>query len=57
MAEFDRGSTGDLRRCALRAEFRILYADSAFSLRRFDQSLDVASRQIAGVPFCSEANR
>jgi hypothetical protein len=57
MAEFDRGSTGDLRRCVLRAEFFTLYADSAFSLRRFDQSLDVASRQIAGVPFCSEADR
>jgi hypothetical protein len=57
MAQFDRGSTGDLRRCALRAEFFVMYADSAFSLRRFDQSLDVAGRQIAGVPFCSTAGR
>lgn len=57
MAEFDRGSTGDARRCALRAEFQILYADSAFSLRRFDVSVDMASRQIAGKPFCSEAGR
>ncbi len=57
MAEFERGSTGDFRRCALRTEFRIMYADSAFSLRRFDQSLDVASRQLAGVPFCAEAGR
>jgi hypothetical protein len=56
MAEFERGSTGDLRRCALRAEFHVLYADSAFSLQRFDQSLDLASRQIAGVRFC-EAGR
>ena len=37
---------------ALRAEFRMRYADSAFSLRRFDESLDVASEQQAGMPFC-----
>jgi hypothetical protein len=55
MADFDRGSTGDLRRCALRAEFRVIYADSDFGKRRFDQSLNVAARQLAGVPFCSEA--
>jgi hypothetical protein len=55
MADFDRGSTGDLRRCALRDEFRVIYADSDFGKRRFDQSLNVAARQIAGVPFCSEA--
>jgi hypothetical protein len=53
MADFDRTPAGDARRCALRAEFRTLYADSAFSLQRFDESLDVAARQQAGVDFCS----
>jgi hypothetical protein len=52
MADFDRSPTGDARRCALRAEFRTLYAGSAFSLKRFDQSLDVAAEQQAGVRFC-----
>jgi hypothetical protein len=54
MADFDRTPAGDVRRCALRTEFRTLYAGSAFSLRRFDQSLDVAARQQAGVRFCTE---
>ncbi|MEV6489224.1 hypothetical protein AB0M20_11435 [Actinoplanes sp. NPDC051633] len=53
MAAFDPSPAGDARRCALRAEFRAEHADSAFSLRRFDQSLDVASRQLAGRPFCA----
>ena len=52
MAHFDTSPAGDAHRCALRAEFFVLYADSPFSLRRFDQSLDVAARQQAGVPFC-----
>jgi len=52
MADFDRTAAGDARRCALRAEFRALYAVSAFSLQRFDQSLDVAARQQGGVRFC-----
>jgi hypothetical protein len=52
MADFDRTAAGDARRCALRAEFRTLHADSAFSLQRFDQSLDVAARQQANVRFC-----
>jgi hypothetical protein len=55
MADFDRTPAGDARRCALRAEFHALYADSAFSLRRFDESLDVSSEQQAGVPFCEGA--
>jgi hypothetical protein len=53
MADFDRKPAGDARRCALRTEFRALYAGSAFSLKRFDQSLDVAAEQQAGVRFCS----
>jgi hypothetical protein len=53
MADFDDSPAGDARRCALRAEFRTLYATSAFSLKRFDQSLDVAAEQQAGVRFCT----
>ena len=56
MAGFEHAA-GNLRRCGLRAEFRTMYADSAFSLNRFDQSLDVAARQMAGVAFCSEIDR
>jgi hypothetical protein len=54
MADFDRTPAGDARRCALRAEFRTRYAASAFSLKRFDQSLDTAAAQQAGVRFCSQ---
>jgi hypothetical protein len=53
MADFDRTPAGDARRCALRTEFRALYAGSAFSRKRFDQSLDVAAEQQAGVRFCT----
>ena len=53
MADFDTRPAGNARRCALRAEFRAMYADSAFTLRRFDESFDVATRQLAGVPFCA----
>ncbi|GAB2624717.1 hypothetical protein Aab01nite_18530 [Paractinoplanes abujensis] len=52
MADFDPGPQGAARRCALRAEFHQLYADSPFSLRRFDESLEVAARQRADVAFC-----
>jgi hypothetical protein len=52
MADFDRTPAGDARRCALRTEFRARYADSPFSLERFDQSLDVAANQQAAMPFC-----
>ncbi len=52
MADLDRTPAGDARRCALRAEFRARYARSPFSLKRFDESLDVAARQQAGVRFC-----
>jgi hypothetical protein len=55
MTDFDRGPAGNARRCALRTEFRTLYAASAFSLERFDQSLDVAAEQQGGMPFCRAA--
>ncbi|MBU2662149.1 hypothetical protein KOI35_01380 [Actinoplanes bogorensis] len=52
MADFDPGPGGAARRCALRAEFLKLYADSPFSVRRFDESLETAAQQRAGVAFC-----
>ena len=52
MADFDPGSDGAARRCALRAAFVKLHADSPFSVRRFDESLEIASRRRAGVAFC-----
>ncbi|HEU4347698.1 MAG TPA: hypothetical protein VFR35_07910 [Actinoplanes sp.] len=57
MAAFDRSPAGDGRRCALRTEFRALYADSPFSLTRFDQAFNQAARQQAGVPFCTGARK
>ena len=52
MADFDPTPAGAARRCALRAEFFAMFADTPFSLRRFDQAFDAAARQRAGVAFC-----
>jgi hypothetical protein len=52
MAAFDRTPAGNVRRCALQGEFTALYPAVAFSQRRFDESLDSAAEEIAGVPFC-----
>ncbi|GID25750.1 hypothetical protein [Paractinoplanes brasiliensis] len=52
MADFDPGPDGAARRCALRAEFLKLYGDWPFSVHRFDESLEAASQQRAGVAFC-----
>ena len=52
MADFDPGPAGAARRCALRAEFRALHADAPYSVRRFDEALEIAARQRAGVPLC-----
>ncbi|MBM2617582.1 hypothetical protein JIG36_18675 [Actinoplanes sp. LDG1-06] len=52
MADFDPGPEGAARRCALRTEFVTLYGDSPFSVRRFDESLEIAARQRADVAFC-----
>jgi hypothetical protein len=52
VADFDPTPAGAARRCALRAEFFVMFASAPFSLRRFDQSFDRAARQRAGVPFC-----
>ena len=57
MAAFDASPAGDARRCTLRAEFRAEHADASFSLARFDESLDVAARELQDVPFCAGAAR
>ncbi|HET6532499.1 MAG TPA: hypothetical protein VFH03_18075 [Actinoplanes sp.] len=57
MANFDTSPAGDAHRCRLRTEFRALYPTLAFSLSRFDTSLNKASRQLAGMPFCAGATR
>jgi hypothetical protein len=54
MADFDPTPAGEGRRCELRAEFRALYGDSPFTLRRFDESLDAAAERRARQPFCGE---
>jgi hypothetical protein len=57
MTDFDHTPAGDARRCALRAEFRSMYATFPYSLSRFDVSFDAAARQRAGVPFCTGVTR
>jgi hypothetical protein len=57
MADFDRTPQGAARRCGLRAEFFALHGDAPSSLSRFDKSLDTATRQRAGVPFCPGVTR
>jgi hypothetical protein len=53
MTDFDNTPAGDARRCALRADFRALHAATPYSMNRFDESLDAAARQRAGVRFCA----
>ena len=62
VADFDRTPAGDVRRCALRAAFiRTSTANHGGVLNereveRFDVSLNRATRQLAGRPFCREAS-
>ncbi len=62
VAGFDPTPAGNTRRCALRDAFRQTSianhrgADPP-ELERFDVSLDRATRQLAGRPFCREAKR
>ncbi len=61
IADFDRTPAGDQRRCGLRAQFvQTSIVDHHGvgyqpEIRRFDLSLDRATRQLAGRRFCSEA--
>jgi hypothetical protein len=59
VAGFDRTPAGNARRCALRDAFRknSHLGVHAPELERFDVSLDRATRQLAGQPFCREAAR
>ncbi|MFC7534248.1 hypothetical protein [Actinoplanes sp. GCM10030250] len=52
MASFERGEAGDARRCALLAEALRNNDSRPFQQQRYTDSLDMAARTIAGVPFC-----
>ncbi|MBG0562058.1 hypothetical protein [Actinoplanes aureus] len=52
MSAFERGPAGDVRRCALLAEVLRVNTGKPFQQQRYTDSLDVAARTIAGVPFC-----
>lgn len=66
VAVFDRTPAGNTRRCALRAEFRVLYPDLPYSrfaraevpgtatpTERLEVTIDMATRQLYGRPFCA----
>jgi hypothetical protein len=62
IAGFDPTPAGDARRCALRDAFRQTslanhHGVDAPELERFDVSLDRATRQLAGRPFCTGGPR
>lgn len=62
VADFDPTPAGDVRRCALREQFSKTstanhHGVNEPELERFDVSLDRATRQLAGRPFCSRAPR
>ncbi|GGN01342.1 hypothetical protein FHR83_000760 [Actinoplanes campanulatus] len=52
MGSFDRSRAGDARRCALLDEAIATNQGKPFLQRRYRDSLDVAARSLAGVPFC-----
>ncbi|MEV0898989.1 hypothetical protein [Actinoplanes sp. NPDC049802] len=55
MGSFERGRAGDARRCALLDEALAANRGKPFLQRRYRDSLDVASRSLAGVRFCERA--
>ncbi|GAA4592003.1 hypothetical protein BJY16_000474 [Actinoplanes octamycinicus] len=60
IVDFDRSAAGDVRRCTLRDQFRAgLPRDRRTGyppeMRRFDQAVDTATRELAGRPFCTKA--
>jgi hypothetical protein len=65
IADFDRTSLGNARRCELREQYRGLYQQGISNskdtaeypgqrspLGRFDATTDIATRQLYGAPFC-----
>ncbi|WP_430783946.1 hypothetical protein [Actinoplanes sp. G11-F43] len=57
MAAFEPGPDGNARRCALLDEAITANAGKPFLQTRYADSLDVASRTLAGVPFCERTAR
>ncbi|MDI6097646.1 hypothetical protein QLQ12_03395 [Actinoplanes sp. NEAU-A12] len=57
MGSFERGRPGNARRCALLDEAIQSYRGKPFLQERYADSLDVAARTLAGVPFCDRAAR
>ncbi|MEV6298632.1 hypothetical protein AB0M02_04420 [Actinoplanes sp. NPDC051861] len=52
MGAFEPGGAGDARRCALLAEALRNNGGGPFQQQRYTDSLDMAARALAGVPFC-----
>ncbi|PWK50343.1 hypothetical protein [Actinoplanes xinjiangensis] len=57
MGGFERSKAGNTRRCALLDEALQTNGHKPFLQRRYTESLDVAARTMAGVPFCDRAVR
>ncbi|AEV88174.1 hypothetical protein ACWT_7164 [Actinoplanes sp. SE50] len=60
IVDFDRSAAGDARRCELRRQFRDSLPPGRRTgyppeLRRFDQAVDEATRELAGRRFCTGA--
>jgi hypothetical protein len=56
IADFDKSPAGNDRRCELRREFFMLSQLGPMARQRFDQGLNAASMELAGVPFCNKAS-
>ncbi|MEU4619227.1 hypothetical protein AB0G04_04500 [Actinoplanes sp. NPDC023801] len=57
MGSFEHGRAGNARRCALLDEALQTNHHKPFLQRRYHDSLDVAARTVAGVPFCERVTR
>lgn len=57
MGSFERDPAGNARRCALLDEATYAYRGKPFLQERYAESLDVAARSLAGVPFCERVAR
>lgn len=55
MGAFERSRAGNVRRCALLDEALLTNRHKPFLQHRYADSLDLAARALAGVPFCDRA--
>ncbi|BEL11778.1 hypothetical protein Q0Z83_099690 [Actinoplanes sichuanensis] len=55
MGGFERSKAGNVRRCALLDEALLTNRHKPFLQQRYTDSLDLAARTLAGVPFCDRA--